>query len=56
MSDVTNIIRKLGHKIFYRKLKVNSMSIRTGNVEDNMTQKDHKNRYQKCDFHLSTSL
>ena len=54
MSYITNIMRILGHKIFYRKLKINSMSIRTGNVEYIMTQKDHKCWYQKCDFHLST--
>ena len=39
---------------FNRKLKINSMSIRTGNIESIMTQKDHKCRYQKWDFHLST--
>ena len=35
---------------------MNSMSIRTGNVEYIMTKIDHKIRYQKCDFHLSTPL
>ena len=54
MSDITNIMRILGHKIFYRKLKFNFMSIRIDNVEYIMTQTDHKCRYQKCDFHLST--
>ena len=44
----------IGAKIFYRKLKINTISMRTGNVEYIMTQKDHKCRYQKCDFHLST--
>ena len=29
----TNIMRLLGHKVFHRKLKINSMSIRTDNVE-----------------------
>ena len=56
MSYITNIMRILGHKIFYRKLKNNSMSIRTVIVEYIMTKKDHKCRYQKCDFHLSTPL
>ena len=56
MPYITNIMRILGHKIFYRKLKINSMSITTSNVEYIMTQKDHKCRYQKCDFHLSTPL
>ena len=32
------------------------MSIRTGNIEYIMTQKDHKCRYQTCDFHLSAPL
>ena len=54
MSYITNIMRISGHKIFHRKLKMNSMSIRTGNIEYTMTHKDHKCRYQKCDFHLST--
>ena len=54
MSYITNIIRILAYKIFNRKLKINSMSIRTGNVDYIITQKDHKCRYQKCDFHLST--
>ena len=56
MSYITNTIRISGHKIFYRKLKINSPSIRTGNVEYTMTQKDHKSRYQKRDFHLSTPI
>ena len=54
MSYITNIMFILGHKIFNRKLKINSLSITTGNVEYIMTQKIHKCRYQKCDFHLST--
>ena len=54
MPYMTTTMRILGHKIFYRKLKITSMSIRTGNVEYIMTQKYHKSRYQKCDFHLST--
>ena len=54
MSYITNIMRMLGHKIFYKKFKINSMSIMTGNVEYIMTQKDQKCRYQKCDFYLST--
>ena len=56
MSYITNTMRLSGHKIFYRKLKINSVSIRTGNVEYIIPQKDHKCRYQKCDFHLSTPL
>ena len=56
ISYITNIMRILGNKIFYRKWKINSMSIRTGNDEYIMTQKDHKCRYQKCDFHFSTPL
>ena len=32
-SYITNIMRILRHKISYRKIKINSMSIRTGNVE-----------------------
>ena len=54
MSYITNIMRILGHKIFERILKINSMSIRTDNVEYIMTQTDHKCRYQKCEFHLKT--
>ena len=54
MPYITNIMRILGHKIFYRKLKFNSMSIRMGNVDYFMTQKDQKCRSQKCNFHLST--
>ena len=53
---ITNIIRILGHKIFNRIVKINFMSIRTGYVENIMTQKDNKCPYQKCDFHLSTLL
>ena len=56
MSYITNIMRILGNKIFYRKLKINFLSIRTGNVEYIMKQKDHTCRYQKCDFHLSTPI
>ena len=56
MSYITITMRTLGHKICNRKLKINSMSIRTGNVEYIMRQKDHKCRYQTCDFHLSTPL
>ena len=33
MPYLTNIMRILGQKIFYRKMKLNSISIRTGNVE-----------------------
>ena len=54
MPYITNKMHILGHTIFNRKLKNNSMSIRTDNVEYIKTQKDHKCRYQKCDFHLST--
>ena len=50
MPYITNIIHLLGYKIFNRKLKINSMSIWTGNVDYIMTQKDHKCRYQKCAF------
>ena len=56
MPYITNIIRILGHKIFNRKLKTDSMSIRTGNVEYIMTQTENNFRYQKCDFHLLTPL
>ena len=56
MSYITNIMHILGHNIFYRKLKINSMSIRTGNIEYIMSEKDHKCRYQMCDFQLSTSF
>ena len=41
-------------KSFNRKLKINSILILTGNVEYIMAQKDHKCRYQKCEFRLST--
>ena len=40
----TNIMHTLGHKIFYRKLKINSMSIRIGDIEYIMSQKDLKRR------------
>ena len=40
----TNI---LGHKIFYRKLKIKSVSIRMGNVEYTMTQKDNRRWNQR---------
>ena len=53
MSYITNIMRKLGHKMFYRTLMIQSMSIRTDNVEYIMTKKDHKCLYQKCDLELS---
>ena len=33
------IMRILIHKIFYRKLKIHSMSIKNGNVEYSMVQK-----------------
>ena len=50
MHYMTNIMCILGHKIFNRKMK-----IKTGNIEYIMTQKDHKCRYQICDFfYLST--
>ena len=55
-SYITNKMRIFWHKILYRKLNINSVSIRTGNVEYIMTQKDHKCRYQKCDFHLSNPV
>ena len=32
MSYITNAMHILGHKIFNGKLKINSISIRTGNV------------------------
>ena len=35
-----NILHTLGHKIFYRKWKINSMSVKRGNVEYIMTHKD----------------
>ena len=54
MSYITNTMQRVGHTIFNRRLKINSMSIRTGNVEYIMIQKDYKCRYQKCDFYLST--
>ena len=54
MPYMTNIMRISGHKIFDRKLKINSMLIRMGNVEYIMVQKDHNRRPQQCDFHLST--
>ena len=50
---MTNIMRVLGHEILYRKMKINFMSIRMGNVDYIITQKDNICRYQKCDFHLS---
>ena len=50
MSYITNIMRILGYKMCNRKLKINSMSIRTSNVDYIMTQKDHKCRYQKCEY------
>ena len=53
MFYIVNEMRILGHRIFYRKMKINSMSVRTVNVEYIMRQKGHKCRYQKCDFHLS---
>ena len=56
MSYITNIMRILGYKMCNRKLKINYMSVRTSNVDYIMTQKDHKCRYQKCEFHLSTPL
>ena len=56
MSYTTNIMRILGNTFFYKKLKINFLTIRTGYVENIMTQKDLKCRYQKCDFHLSTPL
>ena len=52
--SITNIMRKYGHKIFNRILKIDSILIGTGNVEYIMAQKDHKCRYQKCEFRLST--
>ena len=52
MSYTTYMMRILGHKTFDRKMKINSMSIMTGNVEYIMTQKDHKSRYKECDVHL----
>ena len=54
MSCITSIMRILGYSIFYRKLKINSMSVTIGNVEYIVTHKVHKCSYQKCDFHLST--
>ena len=54
MSYITNIMSILGHKCFNRKLKINSTSFRRCNVEYIITQKEHKCRNQKCDFHLST--
>ena len=33
ISYMTNIMRIFGYKIFYRKLKTNSLSIRLGNVQ-----------------------
>ena len=56
MSYITNIMRILGHKIFYRKLKNNFMSMRTGNVKYIMTQKDRKCRYEKHDFPFSIPI
>ena len=56
MAYITNTMRILGCKILYRKLKVNSISIITGNVEYIMILNDRKFWYQKCDFYLSTPL
>ena len=41
----TSIMRILGHNFFYRKLKSNSMSIRRGNAEYIMAEKEHKRRH-----------
>ena len=46
----------IGAQNLLQKMKINSTSMRTGNVEYIMRQKDHKCRYQKCDFHLATPL
>ena len=54
--DVVNFMSYIGAQNLLQKLKINSMSIRTGNVEYIMTQKDDKCWYQKCDFLLSTPL
>ena len=45
-----NSMHRLGHRIFNSKLKINSMSINTGDVEYIIAQKDHKCRSQKCDL------
>ena len=42
----TNIIHLLEHTIYYRQLKINSMSVRGDTVKYFMTQKDHKRRYR----------
>ena len=54
ISYNTNIMRIFGHKIIFRKYKINSMSIRMGKIEYIMTQRDHKCQFYKCYFHLST--
>ena len=50
MSYITNTMHIFGYKIFNGKLKINSISIRTGNVEYIMTQKDHKCRIKSVIF------
>ena len=46
MSYITNVMRTYwSTKIFYRKLKINFISIRTGTAKYIMTQKKHKCRY-----------
>ena len=52
MSYITNIMRILVQKIFNRTLKINSISFKRCNIECIMTQKEHKCRYNQCDFQL----
>ena len=54
ISYITNIMSTLGHKIFYRKLKINSTSFRRCDVEYIMAQKEHNCLNQNFDFRLST--
>ena len=52
-------MRLLGYKVFHRKLKIYSMSIRKGNVEciiHVIAQDYHKRRHKKCDYQWSTPL
>ena len=56
MPYKTNIMCIFGYKIFNRKLKIYSMSIRKGNIENIIAQKYHNIRHQKCDFRWSSTF
>ena len=58
-NDVDNVQQDednayIGVQTLLQEIEDHSMLIRKANVEYIIAQRDHKHRYQKCNFHWST--